>query len=118
MDQIDARDKIDHYLNLLHRGDTSVDDRASINKLLVNELGQLNPGVAQLEFSESRAAKCRRRFDQIGHWRNGFADGSVERTQADKVTAQFELTLRMVESFCAQMREQLNVQSRQGSGFD
>ena len=115
MDQFIARSNIDHYLNLLHNGQTSADDRTAINQMLATELGKLNLAMVDLEYVESRAAACRRRFNQISHWRNGFADGSTARTQADKVAAQFESTLRTMDIFCGQMRERLNVRSSQVS---
>lgn len=104
MDRIVARNKIDHYLNLLYGGHTSADDRAAINQMLVAELDKLGLGMVDLEYAESRAVACRRRFDQISRWRNGFADGTIERAQADKVAAQFESTLQIVDTFCGQMR--------------
>jgi hypothetical protein len=107
MDQIIARSNIDHYLNLLYNGHTRADDRVAINKMLVTELDKLDLEMVDLEYAESRAVACRRRFDQISRWRNGFADGSIERAQADKVAAQFESTLQIVDTFCGQMRERV-----------
>lgn len=104
MDQFIARSNIDHYLNLLYSDHASAEDRVAINQMLVTELGKLDLGVVELAYAESRAAACRRRFDQISHWRNGFADGSIERTQADNVAEQFQSTLQMVDTFCGQMR--------------
>jgi len=112
MDQFVARANIDHYLNLLHTTDASAEEGSAINKLLIEELNKLGRNTAQLEFTETRAASCRRRFDQMCQWRDGFAQGSGEREKADRTVAKLETTLQLVEGFCHQMRRQLN-----GSSF-
>lgn len=111
MDLFVARANIDRYLDLLHTGNSSTQDRSVLNKLLIEEENKLGRDLEQLDFAEGRVASYRQRFNQICHWRDGFVDGSSERSQADRVVESFETTLQMMESFCGKMRAKVNASS-------
>jgi hypothetical protein len=48
------------------------------------------------------------RVSYLRKLRDGFADGSADRAQADKVLANFEVTHQIVERFCHNMRAKVN----------
>jgi hypothetical protein len=108
MENFVTRDNICHYLHLLWSDNTSVEDRADINKLIIQGANKLSQDTPAIEFLENKTDSYRRRFGQICHWRDGFVDGSSERAEADRVLAKFETTLRAMEGCCIQMREELN----------
>jgi hypothetical protein len=107
MENFATRDNICHYLNLLWSDSASVEDRADINKLIIEEANKLNQDAPALEFLENRADSYRRRFGQICRWRDGFVEGSSERAKAERVVEKFETTLRAMDGCCIQMRQQL-----------
>ena len=107
MDNFIARANIDHFLEMLRDHSGSADTRA-IHKLLVEEESKLSRDTEQLEFVESRAAKCRHHFDDLCLLRDGFADGSADRMRAEQVVIKFEATLQLVEGFCHKMRSRVN----------
>ena len=63
MDHFVARANIDHYLNLLNNGDVPAGNKSTITRLLIEEENKLGHDREQLEFAETRAARCRARAD-------------------------------------------------------
>ena len=58
--------------------------------------------------SLERSGMSRDRVSYLRRLRDGFADGSADRAQADKVLANSEVTHQMVERFCHYMRGKVN----------
>ena len=108
MDNFVARANIDHFLDLLQHDDTSAERMSAINKLLIGELNKLSRDNEQLEFAESRAARYRLHFDRLRDWREGFPNGSADHIRAEMVLKTFEVTLLEMESFCIEMRKQVD----------
>lgn len=111
MEPFIARANIDHFLDLLRDDDLPAERISAINQLLIAEENKLSRDLEQLDFAESRAALYRSRLDGLLRWRDGFADGSSERSRADGVVAKFEVTLEIVDRFCLQLRRQVNRRS-------
>jgi hypothetical protein len=99
---------IDHYLSVLNATDLSPQNRATVMKLLVAEEDRLSHDMEQLQFAESRFARSRDRVNHLRKLRDGFADGSADRINAEKVLANFEATLQLTVQFCQRMREKVN----------
>ncbi len=107
MNNFIARANIDHYLELLE-DDLPAPRRFVVGKLLIEEENKLSHDLEQLEFADSRAAKCRARVDHIRRLRDGFADDSTEWATADGLLRNFEMLLVQVEEFCDHMRKRVN----------
>lgn len=105
MDNFVARANIDHFLDLLQHDDISAERISAINKLLIEELNKLSRDNKQLEFLESRAARYRLHFDHLCDW---FPNGSADHIRAEMVLKTFEVTLLEMESFCIEIRKQVN----------
>lgn len=108
MDQYVARANIDHYLSLLNVADLSPQNSGTITKLLLAEEDKLSHDLEQLEFAETRAAKCRERVDHFRRLRDAFAEGSNDRARADNMLAKFEAIHELMEQFCQHMRGRVN----------
>ena len=103
-----ARENIDHYLGILSSDVLlSAEKRATIIKLLIAEEDKLSHDLERLEFAEVRAAKCRDRVDCLRKLGDAFADGSMDRAQAERLLDNFESIHQLVE-FCHKMREKVN----------
>ncbi|MDE1936664.1 hypothetical protein [Bradyrhizobium sp.] len=107
MDNYIARANIDHYLDLLGDDDIPPGKRSMVTKLLIEEEDKLSRDLEQLEFAEGKAAICRNRVTRQRRLRDGFVEGSVSRTQADRLLVNFELVLTHVEGFCGHLRRRL-----------
>ena len=103
-----ARANIDHYLSLLNVADLSPRNSGMITKLLLAEEDRLGHDLEQLEFAETRAAKCRDRVNHFRRLRDAFAEGSTDRAQADSMLAKFETIYGLMEQFCRHMRDRVN----------
>lgn len=104
MDKYIACANVDHYLSILNGTDLSPHNRSTVTKLLVEEEDRLGHDLAQLEFAETRAAKC---LAQVNHFRNlrgAFAEGSDDRARADRMLANFEAIHELVDQFCHHLR--------------
>jgi hypothetical protein len=108
MDRFVACANIDHYLSVLNTTDLSPQNRATIIKLLIAEEDKLSHDLEQLEFAESRFTRSKDRVNHLRKLRDGFADGSTDRANAEKVLATFEVTHQLTEQFCLRMREKVN----------
>ncbi|HVX76798.1 MAG TPA: hypothetical protein VHB49_11760 [Bradyrhizobium sp.] len=107
MDNYVARANIDHFLELLHDQSIAVEDKSAINKLLIAEEDKLSHDLEQVEFAESRAAKCRERIVRLQSLRDDFIDGSADQILADRLLENFQLTLDLVDGFCHHMRNEM-----------
>jgi hypothetical protein len=105
MERFIARANIDHYTNLLNGSDLLHPNRTVITKMLIAEEDKLGHDLAQLEFAESRTARCRDRVNHARKLRDGFPDGSAERARADKVLENFQAIHELFERFCHHLRE-------------
>jgi hypothetical protein len=108
MDQYVARANIDHYLSLLNSTHLSPQNRDTISKLMLAEEDKLGHDLEQLEFAETRAARCRDRVNHFRNLREAFAEGSTDRTRADSMLAKFEAIHDLMEQFCHHMRGRVN----------
>ena len=98
-----ARANVDHYLDLLN-GELSPQSRSTVMKLLVEEEDKLSHDLEQLGFAEQRALAGRRRVEQIRNLFNGFAPGTSERQQAERLLINFENVQTLLEDFCHRLR--------------
>ncbi|MBU6462206.1 MAG: hypothetical protein KGL35_12830 [Bradyrhizobium sp.] len=103
-----ARANIDHYLELLNKDEIPSNGNSMIGKLLIEEENKLSHDLEQLEFAESRATACRDRVSHLTRLRECFAAGSSDRVQAERMLANFEDILRLIEGFSDQMRKRVN----------
>ncbi|WP_128926670.1 hypothetical protein [Bradyrhizobium guangxiense] len=108
MERFIARANVDHYLDLLKVPDISTHTRSTITKLLIEEENRLGRENAQLEFAESRAATCRERADRQRRLMDSFAPGSDDWVRAERLFVNFESLAQFVETFCHQMRRDVN----------
>lgn len=103
-----VRANIDHYFRLLTSQALTGRDRDTIIKLMVAEENNLGHALEQLEFAETRVARSRDRVDHLRRLRDAFADGSTDRTQAEKLLENFEVIHQLMERFYDQMRKKVN----------
>ncbi len=108
MDNYVAHANIDHYFSILTSQDLTDRNRATIMKLMVAEEDKLGHDLEHLQFAEIRTARGRDRVNYLRNLRDAFADGSDERHQTEKLLANFETTLQLMEHFCSRIREQVN----------
>ncbi|MDE2064293.1 MAG: hypothetical protein KGJ00_17990 [Bradyrhizobium sp.] len=99
------RANIDHFLETLDDSDLAPESYAAIVKRLVEEEDKLGRYQEQLEFAESRAANGRSRLDRLRWMRDGEVD-AAQRAGLDRLIATFELTQRLLDNFCRQLRRQ------------
>jgi hypothetical protein len=106
MHQFVARENIDHYLRLLNSTGLGPEKRATVTKLLIEELDKLRGDFEQLGFAERRAADGR---DRLHHLRSRL-DLTPERhrAEAERVVANVEATQHLLEDFCHQLRNKVN----------
>jgi DNA-binding response OmpR family regulator len=95
-----ARANIDQFLEVLENDN----DGSVSHKSILAEEKKLARDTEHLEFAENRTARFRRRCDRLSAWRDGFADGSPDRAQADRIVANFQSTLHSMEAFCRYLR--------------
>ena len=105
MDTFIACANVDHYLSVLNSTDLSPKNRAMVIKLLVAEEDKLSHDLEQLQFAESRLVRSRERVNHLTKLRDGFADGSKDRANAEKVLATFEVTHQLTVQFYQRMRQ-------------
>jgi hypothetical protein len=106
MDSFIARANIDHYIDLLNKNDLAPKVRATVTKLLIEELDRLAHDVEQLEFAETRAANGR---DQLNRMRSELdASAPQHRAQAGRLVANFEATQKLLDVFCHHLRNRVN----------
>jgi hypothetical protein len=103
-----AHANIDHYLDLLHKDDISLQNRVVITKLLIDEEDKLGHDLEQLEFAERRAAEGRDRVSRLRNLRSSFVAGSTDRVQADRLLANVEGVQHLIENFCHQLRQRVS----------
>lgn len=103
-----ARANVDHFLELLGKDGLSSDERHVVSQLLIDEEDKLSHDQEQLEFAESRTATCRDRLVHLQRLRDGFGAESTGRLQAERLLANFEATLQLMERFCGHMRNRVN----------
>jgi hypothetical protein len=96
-----ARANIDHYLDLLSDVDLAPETRAVVTKLLTREEDKLG-GLEQLEFAESRAAKCRDRLDHLQKTLE--VSEGADCAQLERVVANLEAIQHSLDSFCQRLR--------------
>ncbi len=108
MDRFVVQANIDHYLDLLKDGDVSGHRRSTIHKLLVEEEGKLGHGLEQLEFAQSRAAKCRSQADRQRRLLTSLDHGSRDRALAESLLVNFESLAQWVEHYCHDLRRRMN----------
>jgi hypothetical protein len=108
MDRFVAQANIDHYLDLLKNGDVSGRNRSTVNKLLIEEEAKLGHGQEQLQFAESRAAKCRAHADDQRRLLDSLDHGSREWTLAESLLVNFESLAQWVEHYCYELRRRMN----------
>ena len=101
-----TRENIDHYLRLLNSTGLGPEKRATVTKLLIEELGKLSHDLEQLGFAEQRAASGR---DRLNHLRSRL-DLSPEhlRAEAERIVANVEATQHLLEDFCHQLRNRVS----------
>jgi hypothetical protein len=107
MDGFIARANIDHYLAVLSNNNLAPERRATATKLLIVEEDKLSHFQAQLEFAEIRRAESRDRVNRLRNWRDGLADGSAERADADRLLADVRAVHQLLDQFCHRMRERI-----------
>ncbi|HET7888051.1 MAG TPA: hypothetical protein VFL62_17645 [Bradyrhizobium sp.] len=107
MDEYIARANIDHYLDLLHNADIPSQNRAMINKLLLEEEDKLGQSLAQLEFADAKAAVCRARADRQRRLMDSFEPGTDDWVTAERLLVNFESLAQFVEGYCHQMRRRV-----------
>jgi hypothetical protein len=106
MHQFVARENIDHYLRLLNSTGLGPEKRATVTKLLIEELHKLSHDLELLGFAEQRAANGR---DRLNHLR-GRLDFTPKphRAEAERVVANVEATQHLLEDFCHQLRNRVS----------
>ena len=107
MDQFVARSNIDHYLELLNSNDTLPDRRATLTRLLVEEVDKLARETEHLDFVEAKLASCRDIVERQRQLVNRLALGSTVREEAERALANFTAVLRQVEHFGTQLRARI-----------
>ena len=106
MDRFIARANIDHYLDLLSDGGCAREKRAIVTKLLIEEEDKLGHDLEQVEFAEKRVADGR---DRLNHLRSRLdLVPEQQRAEAERLVANFEDVQRLLESFCHQLRDEIN----------
>ena len=102
-----ARENIDHYLHLLNGTGLGPEKRATVTKLLIEELDKLGHDIEQLDFAETRAASGRDRLNQV---RRKLRDISApeHRGQAERLVANFEATQKLLDGFCHHLRNKVS----------
>jgi hypothetical protein len=106
MHQFIARENIDHYLHLLNGTGLGPEKRATVTKLLIEELDKLGHDLEQLGFAEQKAASGR---DRLRHLR-GRLDLTPKhhRAEAARVVANVEAVQHLLEDFCHQLRNRVS----------
>ena len=107
MHQFIARENIDHYLHLLNGTGLGPEKRATVTKLLIEELDHLGDDVAQLEFAETRAASGRDRLNEVRR-KLGDMSAPEHRAQAERLVANFEATQKLLDGFCHHLRNKVS----------
>ena len=102
-----ARENIDHYLRLLNRTGLGPEKRATVTKLLIEELDKLGHDIEQLEFAETRAASGRDRLNEVRR-KLGDMSAPEHRAQAERLVANFEATQKLLDGFCHHLRNKVN----------
>jgi hypothetical protein len=109
MDNFVSRANIDHYLDLLRRGDLPPEKHEAIVKLLIAEEDKMGQDLEHLEFAEKRAARGRDLLSQLRYVRDG--EDLVDRASAERLITNFETTQSLMDDYCQQLRTR--VQSSQ-----
>jgi len=109
MDGYVGQANVDHFFNILTSQPLTGRNRDTIIKLMIAEEDKLGRDLEHLHFAEDRAAKSRVRVNNMRKLRDGFAIGSAERAQAEKVLANFESIHELMEQFCHRMRERVSL---------
>jgi hypothetical protein len=105
MDRFVARENIDHYLRLLNSTGLGPEKRATVTKLLIEELGKLGHDLEQLGFAEQRAASGRDRLNRL----RSRLDLAPEHLRDDeRVVANVEAIQHLLEDFCHQLRNRVS----------
>jgi len=107
VDSYIAHANIDHYFSLLTSQNLTDQNRATITKLMVAEEDKLGRDLEHLKFAEIRTAAARERINYMSKLRDAFADGSAERTHAEKLLSNFEVAYQLMEQFCRHMRREV-----------
>ena len=106
MDSFIARANIDHYIGLLNKDDLSPKTRATVTKLLIEEMDGLTHDTEQLEFAETRAANGR---NQLNRMRSELELSAPQhRAQAEQLVANLEATQKLLDVFCHHLRNRVN----------
>ena len=106
MDKFISRANIDHYLSLLNDAGLAPKIRATVTKLLVEEMDKLHGDLEQLEFAEQRAAHGR---DRLNHLRSRLDLAPEQhRAEAERLVANAEAIQHLLEGFCHQLRNRVN----------
>ncbi|OAF13013.1 hypothetical protein AYJ54_45580 [Bradyrhizobium centrolobii] len=103
-----ARANVDHYIARLNGSDLTPYNRSTITKMLIAEEDKLSHDLEHLDFAENRAANGRARVDHVRNLREGFAFGTSEREQADRLLVNIENLQIRLEEFCHRLREKIN----------
>jgi hypothetical protein len=105
VDKFIARANIDHYLSLLSDDGLAPKIRATIIRLLIEEMDKLRGDPEQLEFAEQRAADGRVRLHNL----RSRLDLAPERhrAEAERVVANVEAIQHLLEDFCHQLRNKV-----------